>query len=87
MQEIKRRQFLTTALLGGDPMTLPVVSAEDILLAKLRWYQDGGSTSERQWNDLRNILQVQGTRLDRAYLHQWAVTLEVQGLLAKLLNE
>src|ERR1700688_4983699 len=27
-QEIKRRQFPTTALLGGDPVTLPVISAE-----------------------------------------------------------
>jgi hypothetical protein len=77
-QEIKRRQFPTTALLGGDPVTLPVISAEDILLAKLRWYKDG---------DLRNILQVQGSRLDSRYLTHWAGVLDVQDLLSRLLNE
>jgi hypothetical protein len=86
MQEIKRRQFPPTSILGGDPLTLPVVSAEDIVLAKLRWYKDGGGASERQWNDLRNILHVQGSRLDRAYLSEWAGVLEVEELLSKLLD-
>jgi hypothetical protein len=86
-QEIKRRQFPSTTLLGGDPVSLPVISAEDILLAKLRWYKDGGCTSERQWNDLRNIRRVQRDRLDRDYLNHWADVLEVQDLLSKLLNE
>jgi len=86
-QEIKRRQLTSTAILGGDALVLPVISAEDIILAKLRWYQDGGGASERQWNDIQNILQVQGNRLDRGYLHEWAVVLEVQELLSKLLDE
>jgi hypothetical protein len=86
-QQISRRQYPKTALLGGDPLTLPVVSAEDILLAKLLWYQDGGRSSERQWNDLRNILKVQGDRLDRGYLQEWAAHLAVTGLLVRLLNE
>jgi hypothetical protein len=87
MQQIERRQFPRTALLGGDPVALPVISAEDILLAKLRWYKDGGGASERQWNDLRNILQVQQDRLDRDYLNQWAAILDVQDLLSKLIDE
>jgi hypothetical protein len=86
-QELERRQFPASTILGGDPVVLPVISAEDALLAKLRWYRDGGENSERQWNDLRNILLVQGTRLDRDYLRRWAVILEVADLLSRLLAE
>jgi hypothetical protein len=85
--QIERRQLSTSTILGGDPIALPVISAEDILLAKLRWYRDGGQTSERQWNDLRNILQIQGSRLDRDYLRHWAAALNVSELLAALLSE
>ena len=45
-------------------------SAEDILLHKLRWSRDGGSVSERQWNDVRSLIRVQGGGLDRAYLQR-----------------
>jgi hypothetical protein len=86
-QEIKRRQLTSTSILGGDPVVFPVITAEDIVLAKLRCYKDGGSASERQWNDIRNILQIQGNRLDRRYLHEWAAVLEVQELLSDLLDE
>jgi hypothetical protein len=67
-QELLRRQFPPSTILGGGPVVLPVISAEDILLAKLRWYRDGGESSERQWNDVRNIATVQGSRLDVDYL-------------------
>jgi hypothetical protein len=86
-QELERRQFPASTILGGDPVVLPVISAEDALLAKLRWYRDGGENSERQWNDLRNMLLVQGARLDGDYLRRWAVVLEVADLLSRLLAE
>jgi hypothetical protein len=85
-QQLKRRVFPSSTILGGDPLSLPVVSPEDILLAKLLWYRDGGETSERQWNDVRNIVQVQATRLDQEYLRHWATILEVSDLLSKLLD-
>jgi hypothetical protein len=72
---------------AGIPVTLPVISAEDILLAQTPLVQDGGGTSERQWNDLSSILQIQQDGLDCDYLNQWAAVLEVQDLLLKLLNE
>jgi hypothetical protein len=39
----------------------------DILLVKLLWYREGGETSERQWNDLSNLVAVQGGQLDCEY--------------------
>ena len=60
---------------------------EDTILRKLEWYRAGGETSERQWNDLRGVLQVSGAHLDREYLCQWARYLKVGDLLERLLAE
>jgi hypothetical protein len=81
-----RRQFVETRSLG-DPIECAVATAEDTILNKLRWYRTGGETSERQWNDLRGILQISGARLDLAYLNTWAPQLGVADLLERLLRE
>ncbi len=70
---------------AGDPVVCRVASAEDILLAKLRWYRDGGQTSERQWRDIAGIVAA-NPRLDLAYLERWAATLGVSELLSKALK-
>src|SRR5260370_29560104 len=40
------------------------VTPEDVILFKLEWYRLGGGTSERQWNDILGVLQVQAGKLD-----------------------
>lgn len=82
-----RRGFAETTLLDGGAIECSIASAEDTVLNKLRWYRAGGETSERQWNDLRGILQVSGPRLDRAYMNTWALRLGVADLLQQLLDE
>ncbi len=82
-----RRQFAETRLLGDDPVECAIATAEDTILNKLRWYRAAGETSERQWNDLRGIVQVSGDRLDLAYLNTWAPRLGVADLLQRLLAE
>jgi len=57
-----------------------VTTAEDILLAKLRWYADGGRVSDRQWNDIGGILE-QNPNLDWDYVNSWAARLGVTDLL------
>ena len=84
--QLAHRRLAATALLGGEPITVSVISAEDILLAKLLWYQEGGNVSERQWNDLLNLVFVQGDRLDRQYLGVQAKRLGVSHLLIRLLS-
>jgi len=64
----------------------PVATAEDILLAKLQWYRDGGEVSERQWTDILGILAV-NPDLDFAYVRPWAARLGVERLLARALEE
>ena len=63
---------------------VPVASPEDVVLAKLRWFDKGGRTSEKQWNDILGVLRVQGGGIDWAYIEEWAPRLRVADLLAKL---
>lgn len=70
----------------GDAVLCPVATAEDILLAKLRWYRDGGEVSERQWTDIHGILAI-NPGLDFDYVNGWAARLRVGDLLARALAE
>lgn len=79
--------FTSTFDFFGQDMTCRVVSAEDVLLAKLRWFRLSGHSSERQWNDLAGVVTVSGGRLDRSYLNTWAAKLGVSDLLDKALAE
>src|SRR4051794_21427961 len=54
---------------------------------KLEWYRAGNESSERQWNDLRNIRNTAGHSLDLPYLRKWAADLSIADLLEKLLSE
>ena len=82
--QFARREMKDIAL-GGGTITLPVATAEDTLLMKLAWYRAGGEVSERQWNDVRGIVAVQGERLDREYLRRWATQLKVSDLLDEVM--
>ena len=84
--QLARRQFAKTVSFG-EPIECAFATAEDTILAKLRWYRAGGETSERQWHDLRGILQVSGHVLDRDYLTKWAPRLGVADLLERLFAE
>jgi hypothetical protein len=83
-QEMARRQMFE--LTPGGP-TVPVATAEDTVLQKLRWYRLGGSVSDRQWSDLLGVLKVQRGRLDLGYLRHGASHLEVADLLDRALDE
>jgi len=63
-----------------------VATAEDTVLAKLRWYRAGHETSNTQWND---VLGVLGTSrgVDLEYMRVWADKLGVADLLQKALDD
>ena len=82
-QQISRRILVEgTALAQSE--RVPILSPEDVLLSKLAWYRLGGETSERQWNDLQGIWQMQQENLDREYLRSWAQMMKTVDLLERL---
>ena len=64
-----------------------VLSAEDVILAKLDWFRLGGEVSERQWRDILGVLKTQQATLDIDYLQQWAQSLGVADLMEHALEE
>ena len=69
-----------------DPFTkVNVASAEDTIVAKLKWYRMGGEVSDRQWTDLQGILKAQRAGLDLSYVKRWCVHFNVADLLDRLL--
>lgn len=62
-------------------------SPEDIILAKLEWYESSGGIAERQWTDILGVIKVQGALLDLDYLKKWAAEISVSELLLKALHE
>jgi hypothetical protein len=66
-----------------SPRDVSVVSPEDIVLLKLRWFHMTGGTSERQWNDVLGVLGVQGEALDFEYLASSAKELGLEELLGR----
>ncbi len=53
-----------------------VASAEDTILAKLRWSKLSGG-SEKQMQDAQGVYDVQCSRLDMAYIDHWARQLDI----------
>jgi hypothetical protein len=76
-----QRAKLTPLKLEGANLC-PVATPEDILLAKLSWYREGGETSEVQWRDITGIVVI-NTDLDWEYVNLWAARLRVSDLLEK----
>ena len=62
-------------------------SAEDAILAKLDWYQQGHQISDRQWQDVLGMLRVQAGGLDLEYMRNQAVGLKIADLLEGALSQ
>jgi hypothetical protein len=85
LQELERAVRLGSTGLSQSPV--PFVSAEDILLAKLHWFRQGGESSEAQWRDIRGVVRGLRTQCDHAYLESGAATLGVSDLLDRALAD
>jgi len=77
----------TAKLSDASRRDLSVVSPEDIILLKLRWFGETGGTSQRQWDDVLGVLAVQGRALDFDYLAASAKELGLEELLDRAIAE
>lgn len=73
--------------IGDCVANFVLASPEDIVLNKLEWFRLGDEISERQWHDVLGVLRVQRDQLDKAYLRDWAQTLQLGDLLTRAENE
>jgi hypothetical protein len=84
-KQLERRQLRKIA--PDIDQEVYVATAEDTILAKLRWYRAGGEVSGNQWNDVLGILGANRSGLDQDYLREWAEKLSVQDLLQRAVTE
>ncbi|MBS1701491.1 MAG: hypothetical protein JST12_07510 [Armatimonadetes bacterium] len=64
-----------------DDLTVPFASPKDTVVTKLRWFDLGHRVSDKQWNDIVQVLEIQGEDLDEAYMTRWAEHFGVLELL------
>jgi hypothetical protein len=83
--ELERRQYVLAATLDAEPV--PIVTAEDIVIAKLRWYRAGGEVSQQQWRDVLGVLRLEGSRMDDSYLDAWTRRLGLDDLCQRARQE
>jgi hypothetical protein len=91
---LKQRAFTREEARRAQPRILEagtppvnIASAEDTILTKLEWFEMGGRSSGRQWNDILGIIRQQGKLLDLSYLRHWADILGVRELFENALHE
>lgn len=84
-EEMVRREKYQVSEKTGEELFL--ASAEDTILSKLRWFQQGGGISERQWIDVLGVLRVQDKRIDFSYLYDSAKKIGVWDFLIKAIKE
>ncbi|MEW6351032.1 MAG: hypothetical protein AB1646_18395 [Thermodesulfobacteriota bacterium] len=80
----RRRRHL---ILEGSDARWYVASPEDTILRKMHWFREGGELSDRQWQDILGIFQVQRERLRLRYLRDAARLLGVSDLVERALDE
>jgi len=80
--EFEREKFgrRKTMVMGGQPVVL--ASAEDLVVQKLVWYTK--AKIEKHIVDAAFVWQIQGPKLDKAYIRKWAKKLRVEKYLVKL---
>lgn len=69
----------------GD-QSVDVSSPEDTILMKLHWCKQSGG-SEKQFNDVLRVYELQADLLDAAYLKNWLAALGVEDLWQRVLDE
>lgn len=77
-------EFSRSTRVSLSPSISGMFSApENIIIQKLRWFEFGNRVSDRQWNDIVQIIEVQRTSLEWDYLNRWVEHFGLSELLAR----
>jgi len=68
-----------------DSQNIKFISPEDLILSKLRWYEESQST--RHLEDIESILKISGDKLDMKYLKNAAEWQNTKEILDKILDK
>lgn len=71
----------------GEGLWLPLPRAEDLVVQKLAWFEEGGRTADSQWRDVLGVLRVQRQSLDAGRIRDLAALRRVSDLAARALVE
>jgi hypothetical protein len=63
-----------------------VATIEDTIVAKLEWGQAGGG-SQRQLEDVHELVKLGGKQLDRAYVERWVTALGLEDMWSRALAD
>ncbi len=74
--EYQRTSFARRVNHESPVGAMPIQTAEDVILSKLDWRKD--SQSEKQLRDVVGVFDTWRSKLDAAYLRQWADVLGVR---------
>lgn len=64
-----------------------IISHEDIILHKLRWYKIADNYSQKQWRDILGVIKARRKILDFDYLRLWSHRLKLTPELEKAVDE
>lgn len=67
--------------------TIYIISPEDIILQKLRWYKIADNYFQKQWRDILGVLKARRKILDFDYLRLWSDLLKLTPEMEKALDE
>ena len=79
-------RFLRRQQIEYDELPVFVTSPEDTMLMKLIWSKKIGG-SEKQFNDVIHVYELQAGLLDMEYLHRWIQELDVEELWERVIAE
>ena len=68
-----------------EDIDLQVCSPEDVIIAKMRFFQEG--QSPKHLRDIAGVLDLQGESLDREYIAKWAQTMKLQEVWQSILDQ
>jgi hypothetical protein len=75
--QLRNRRYIEVA----PDKPLPFSSPEDTVITKLRWFVLGNRVSDRQWNDIVQVLEMQKGDLNEDYLAKWSAYFGILDLL------